>query len=119
MRIEFRGLKSAAAEEFQDHAERRLRFALGRFAHEIDRVSVHICDTNGPRGGLDKQCRVRARLIRGREVLVGDEDADWDVLIDRVSARLGRSVARVLEREREGSEPRRPWPGGGWYAARH
>ena len=108
MRIEFRGLKSAATEEFRGHAERRLWFALGRFAHRIDRVSVHIGDTNGPKGGLDKQCRVRARLIRGREVLVGDEDADWRVLIDCASARLGRSVARVLEREREASEPRRP-----------
>ena len=119
MRIEFRGLRSAATEEFRDHAERRLRFALGRFAHRIDRVSVCVCDTNGPKGGLDKQCRLRARLTHGRELMVGDEDADWHILIDRASARLRRSVARVLEREREGSEPRRPWPGGDWHAARH
>ncbi len=113
MRIELRGLKSAAAEEFRRLAERRFRLALGRFAHRIDCVLVHVCDTNGPRGGLDKQCRVRARMTHGREVLVEDEDADWRVLIDRASARLGRSVARALEQEHEAWEPRRPWPGGG------
>ena len=114
MRIEFRGLKSAAAEGgFRGRAERRLRFALGRFAGRIDRVLVQVCDTNGPRGGLDKQCRVRVRLRHGQEVLVGDVDEDWIVLIDRASARLGRSVARVLECEREGWKPSRPRVAGG------
>jgi len=108
MRIEFRGLKSAAAEEYRSHAERRLRFALGRFAGRIDRVLVHVSDTNGPRGGLDKQCRVRARLRHGQEALVGDVDENWGVLIDRASARLGRSVARLLECEREAWKPSRP-----------
>ena len=41
-----------------DHIERRLRFALDRFGDRIARVFVFLHDRNGPRGGIDKICRV-------------------------------------------------------------
>ena len=114
MNIEVRGLKSAAAEQLRGHAGRRLRFARGRFAYRIKRVLVHLSDTNGHNDGLDRFCELRARLIDRREVVVGDVDTDWHVLIDRVSDRFTRSVARLLECEHEASEPRLPWGSGRW-----
>ena len=110
MKIEIRGLPSGAPEEIRSYAERRLRFALGRFAGGVERVVVRFWDANGPRGGVDKECQMRARLIGGGEVLVRDVDADRHVVIDRAADRLGRAVGRLLDWHREVRMPRRSRP---------
>ena len=73
MNLEIRGEKYAVSEELQTHIERRLRFALGRFDGRIGRVTVRISDVNGPRGGIDKRCRIEVSLIpRGVVRVEGD-----------------------------------------------
>ena len=93
-----RGLK--LRQDFQEYADRRLRFALGRFASEIDRVDVRLSDENGTRGGQDKRCRIVARLHAAGPIVVDDLDGDLRTVLDRAADRMGRSVARSLERKR-------------------
>jgi hypothetical protein len=73
-------------------------FALGRFSPRIRRVAVYLVDLNGPKGGVDKRCRLVARLLRSRVVTVEDRDGELTALIDRAADRLGRCVRRELER---------------------
>jgi hypothetical protein len=40
------------------HAERRLRYALGRFRMRLRSVILRLDDVNGPRGGNDKRCQI-------------------------------------------------------------
>lgn len=82
------------------HVERRLRFALSRFGQKIRQVAVQLLDLNGPRGGVDKQCRVTVTLSPSGKVMVGATDADLPTAIDRAADRLERSVIRALERAR-------------------
>ena len=65
------------APELTAHVERRLRFALTRFSGRIGRVNVFLTDQNGPRGGIDKTCRIVVRLRDGNwpEGGPGDERA--------------------------------------------
>jgi len=81
-------------------AERRLDFALGRFANRIRSVRLVLTDQNGPRGGLDKLRRVEVRGT-GWSVHIEDIDADAGVVVDRTADRAGRSVARKLDRLRD------------------
>ena len=81
--------------------ERRLQFALGRFAGRIRRVQVILSDTNGHRGGTDKQCRVRIALIPKGEILVEDVDTTVEAVTANAVERAARSVARWLERQRD------------------
>lgn len=81
-------------------AERRLAFALGRFAERIDSVRLVVADENGPRGGVDKLCKLNVHG-RGWDVHVEDADAVVDTAVDRVAGRAGRSVARKLARLRQ------------------
>jgi len=84
-----------------EYAERRLEFALGRFGDRVQRVMIYLEDINGPRGGIDKRCRMVARLNQpAREVVVEGFEAELESLIDRTADRLGQSVGRELERRR-------------------
>ncbi|MCU0842531.1 MAG: HPF/RaiA family ribosome-associated protein [Thiobacillaceae bacterium] len=84
----------------RDYTERRLAYALGRSAHHVNRVAVLLADINGPRGGVDKRCRIRVRLAPSLEVVVEDTQADLYAAIDRAAERTGRTVARSVGRQR-------------------
>lgn len=83
-------------------AKRRLEFALGRFADRVRSTSVRLIDLNGPRGGLDKQCRVLVRLAWPNRLIVVEEvDADGAAAISHAAARVARAVSRAV---REGAD---------------
>lgn len=80
----------------RDLAERRLLFALSRFDSRVIHVDMVVEDENGPRGGVDKSCRVTVSLHRCNDVVISDKDSDMGKCISRVSERLGRSVSRAI-----------------------
>ena len=102
MRLEMRGVNFELADELVDHIERRLRFALGRFAARINRLTVHLTDVNGPRGGIDKRCRIAVALVPRGMVMIEGSGQDPFALISDAAKRARRSVRRALERRRRG-----------------
>jgi ribosomal subunit interface protein len=111
MRISVRALGMEATEALREHVERRVLFAVGRFSARLEDVSVRLGDANGPRGGTDKTCRVVAGVGGAGQIVVEDADADLYVAVDRATSRLGRAVARAVDRRRE-AQGRRSlgWP---------
>jgi putative sigma-54 modulation protein len=109
MKIRIQGRNVELTEILRARTERRLGFALGRFADRIGRVILRFSDTNGHRGGMDKRCQIDVGL-RPRSVRVEHTDVDVFVALDGAADRASRSVARALEREREWKEagPHRP-----------
>jgi putative sigma-54 modulation protein len=101
MKILVRTSNLAIGETFRAHIERRLEFSLGRFAARLARVAIQVSDTNGPRGGTDKLCRIEVRLRGAPTVFVEDCDASLQVAVDRAAERVGRSVGRAIKRERD------------------
>ncbi len=100
MKIEIRTNGVEGNEELTTHVERRLGFALGRFAPAISSAMVHLSDENGPRGGVDLRCRIR---LHGRrlEGLIAEETAtSATAAIDGAAEKIGRMVARALDRAR-------------------
>lgn len=77
-----------------DYSKRRLAFALGRYAGMVQRVRLRFGDVNGPRGGLDKCCRIHAELVGGQRLLVEAVDSDFQVAVDHAVNRLARAVGR-------------------------
>ena len=84
-----------------DHIERRLRFALSRFAGRIEKIVVFLHDRNGAKGGIDKVCRVLVKARGCGVIMAAVTDADWIVAVDRATTRIGRSVARQITRHRD------------------
>ena len=79
-------------------ARRRFELALGRFHARIRSVVVRVTDLNGPRGGVDKRCRVTVQLgAPKRTLVIEDTDPDAAIAIDRVADRTVRTVARAAK----------------------
>lgn len=88
--------------------ERRLRFALSRFEPRIASIDVRLRDTNGPRGGVDQQCRLVVRLRWPHtSVIVEDQDMNLESAVSRSAERAARGVARALDAAREDRRPLR------------
>ena len=84
----------------REHISRRLRFALGPVAARVPRVTVAVGDENGPRGGEDKFCNIRAEVSGMEPVFVRDRHSDLYAAISLAAARVGRAVLRAVRRDR-------------------
>lgn len=79
---------------------RRLGFALARFVHSIERVRVTFSDRNGPRGGVDKECRIEVGAVGVPVIIAGGVATSVAGALDVAAARASRTTARVLGRRR-------------------
>jgi len=96
--IQTRGFPITPA--LEDHAKRRLQFGLTRHSNHIKRVVVRLGDQNGPRGGIDKFCRIRVYLTKAPMAIVVNIGTDMYGVIDQTADRVSRAVARHLDRSR-------------------
>ena len=98
-------------------SERRLHFATDRFRDDIREIDVALRDVNGPRGGIDKHCRVIAKLSRGGTVQIEETRSSFVEAIGRVAKRLRNALTRRVGGKRPNKtlrhyreQPyRRPW----------
>jgi ribosome-associated translation inhibitor RaiA len=72
--------------------------ALGRLFDSVTAAVVRLRDVNGPRGGVDKACRIVVRLRDRGTSFVEAIDRDLYAAIDAAAAKLGRSVRRRSRR---------------------
>jgi ribosome-associated translation inhibitor RaiA len=73
---------------------------LGKFASSIERTSVRIEDVNGPRGGVDKRCRIKIVLSGLPSIVVETVYHSLQAAIDGALAQAERTVRRALQRRR-------------------
>jgi ribosome-associated translation inhibitor RaiA len=66
---------------------------------------VRIDDVNGPRGGVDKSCRIKVVLSGLPSVVVEEQHESLHAAFDRALDRVQRTVRETLRRRRV--EPRR------------
>jgi hypothetical protein len=91
--------------QWREVAVRRLRFVLRRLTWLVPRAHVQLSDVNGPRGGVDKQCRVELKTAQAGTVVVTAMARDWHGALDTAVARSARTLVRVWRR---GQPPQRP-----------
>ena len=102
MRIEFVDRSDYLGETHRAAGERHLHYALARFGLLVRKVTVVTQDTNGPRGGVDKHCRMSAELSGAGGIHVEDVSDSWESCLSQAAKRLGRAVTRVAERRSRG-----------------
>jgi len=84
----------------QSYIRRKLGTRLGKFANSIERVSVRTQDENGPRGGIDRVCRIKVVLRGLPSVVFESRGATVNAAVDGALAGVERSVRRAVQRRR-------------------
>jgi ribosome-associated translation inhibitor RaiA len=93
--IQFKDLQVTAPD--RQRIEDGIRLALTRFAPLIHGLTATISDENGPRGGIDKTCRLVVRLNAGT-VVVKEQACAVMAAVTQAAERAARSVARIHHR---------------------
>jgi hypothetical protein len=100
MRFDVRSHRPNRTDPLRAFATERLRAALHRFRHRVDRVTLFVTDVNGPRGGTDKRVRLIIGLRPSGSVIITAINANAFVAVARAARRAGHSVKRELRRRR-------------------
>lgn len=109
MRVDLRGRRIEPTGALQEFVRRRLDFALDRFEDRLRSVTVRLVDVNGPRGGVDKECRIQLDLPGDRPVVVGARNEDLYAAIGDAVDRSAGVLSKRLSRQprRRGSRRER------------
>lgn len=91
---------SRDATSLRDMAVLRVRFVMRRMAWIVPRAHVRMTDLNGPRGGVDKQCRVELVAPGNGKVVVTAVARDWRSALDTALARAAHALRRQWQRVR-------------------
>jgi len=83
----------------------RVRFVMRRLAWLVPRAHVRLTDVNGPRGGVDKRCRVELRAPGSGTVVVTSMARDWRGALEAALARASRALLRTWQRARGRARP--------------
>jgi ribosome-associated translation inhibitor RaiA len=76
MNVDVRAIGFSLTDALRDHVQSNLRRAFAHRGTELRRVEVRLRDVNGPRGGDDMRCEVRARFAGGEVLRVARTDAN-------------------------------------------
>lgn len=92
--------RDSQALPLKELAEARVRFAMRRLTGLVPRATVQIADVNGPRGGVDKRCRIQLSTDAHGTVVVTSMARDWRAALDSALARAARALLRLSQRSR-------------------
>ena len=70
-----------------------------RFQSYIRCVNMTFTDVNGPRGGIDKQCRCVLQLKRMAPIVIEDRDSSFVSLVNRVASRASFTLRQRVDRK--------------------
>jgi hypothetical protein len=82
----------------RDSIARKLGVTLGKFASSIERITVRLSDTNGPKGGRDQICQIKVVLSGLPTIVVEEGNSALPNAVGRAMKRT--AVRRSLQRRR-------------------
>ncbi|MCA9017279.1 MAG: HPF/RaiA family ribosome-associated protein [Planctomycetaceae bacterium] len=93
MTITFTDRNQLLTRQLKQLCERRLHYALSRFQSIIKSIEFCVSDLNGPRGGIDKLCRIRI-IHRSGQIIVNQKHEDLSVCISKIAEKAARTFSR-------------------------
>lgn len=84
--------------KLRDDVSDLMHGSFERFQSYIRCVTVTFTDVNGPRGGVDKQCRCVLQLKRMAPIVIEDRDGNIVDLASRVASRASQTLSQRIDR---------------------
>ncbi len=92
--------------DLESRIRHKVETVFSRFVTVVRRVTVHLRDVNGPRGGPDKVCRVSVESIGGKVVIVEQDTAELRACAGALSRAVRVLVGRLDLLRRRGRRSR-------------
>lgn len=86
------------SDDQRDNVERCLEFAFDRFSTHVRSVDTTFTDVNGPRGGVDVQCRMKILLHGKGDIIVEGKGTSVEAIIAETADRAAIAISRRLDR---------------------
>jgi hypothetical protein len=93
--------RDADGTHMRDVSVEQVRFALRRLGGLVPRAKVQFSDVNGPRGGVDKRCKVELSTDAKGTVVIASLASDWRTALNRSLHRATRALTRSLQRNQK------------------
>jgi putative sigma-54 modulation protein len=100
MELEFRQKDLDLGQSRYDQIASYISVALNRFSKRINRVTIWLVDTNGSRGGVDKQCRIAVYLSKGKTIRAKNTNTNLIAAIYFAVDRAASAIRREIQRRR-------------------
>lgn len=99
MKIEISTQAIKSSEAINEHVEKQIEHAIGRFGDRITRVEVHLGDQNAHKTGpQDKRVMMEARPAGFDPIAVEAHGEDLYAVVSDAAGKLGRAVTRRFEK---------------------
>jgi len=98
MNVSIQARDFTLTDAIQTYIKNRINYQFGSRFDQIQRITVRVSDVNGPRGGVDKRCKITVVLPHINKIVIEDVQADLYVAINRAMDRASRTVNRRLSR---------------------
>lgn len=100
MNIDIRFRNQLASPPLRDHILQRAQSRLERFSPDLSSVIVHIGDNNGPKGGVDKVCKITLTGPHIDTHTVEKSTSDAYAAADLALETAQHTIHKLLERRR-------------------
>lgn len=102
MKVLLRGVHLTLTGPMREYLQEHLVRHIERYADdEAAEVDIALVDINGPKGGVDKECRVTVRMPNFAPVHVTETAETLFHAIDAARDRMERSLRRAVEKRRD------------------
>lgn len=102
MRVLMKGVHLHVSDRLKEHVQQTLVAPITRFFDsEAAMLEVHFVDGNGPKGGLDKECRVTLHIPGARAIHIEEVAEDPYKATDLVRDRLVNVLKREIGKMRD------------------
>jgi putative sigma-54 modulation protein len=102
MKVLMRGVHLGLTDSLRDYATRHLVDPIAKYIDdEATEVDIALVDINGPKGGVDQECRVTVRMPGFSGIHVSETAETLFQAIDSVRDRLEKTITRTVEKRRE------------------
>jgi len=89
-------------EAIDGHVRDRVHAALDQHDSHVKSVAVTLLDENGPRGGVDKSCKIQVALVTQADpVIVKKPHEDLYLAVTDAADTVKRHVGRLVRKARD------------------
>ncbi|ATB32062.1 ribosome hibernation-promoting factor, HPF/YfiA family [Melittangium boletus] len=102
MKVLMRGVHLGLTDSLRDYAKRHLVDPIAKYLDsEAAEIDIALVDINGPKGGVDQECRVTVRMPGFSAIYVSEAAETMFAAIDSVRDRLENTIKRTVEKRQD------------------